>query len=300
MINVIIPIITIWIHGTRPTECVPPFLKTAICAIENVLFIDQKNTGLVHISKIVDREYISELANSYCKNRECQSKDFYFYAWSGKLDPKARKEAATQLYKELNELVQEYKNRCGVTPLIEIVTHSHGGNVALLMAEQYQKDETSFCVDRLILLGCPVQKRTKTLISCPMFKKIYNIHSHNDWIQVLDPQGIHLISSIEEKDLFDIMNNFFSARHFDLVSDNLTEVHVRWDVRSDQSDVRRILFPLWLQKRLEYAGKYPMKRGLFHIEFTLDPFARQLPGVIDQIEKQEMIGGQAEIEIILR
>lgn len=302
MINVILPIITIWIHGTRPTECVPPFLKSAVSAIENVLFIEQKDNRLVHLSHIEDREYIIELADNYCKKRGCSPQDFYLYSWSGKLDPRARRQAAAQLHKELHALVLQYQKSHGVTPLIEIVTHSHGGNVALLMAELYQNDVPGICVDRLILLGCPVQKMTKALISCPMFKKIYNVHSHNDWVQVLDPQGIHhfILSNDEERDLFDIMNNFFSGRHFDLISDNLTQVQVRWDVQSDQSDVKRALFPLWLQKRLEYAGRFPAKRGLFHIEFTLNPFARQLPGIIYQIETQDIIEGQSEIEIILR
>lgn len=300
MITAIIsPIITIWIHGTRPTECVPLFLKETVCGIEKVLFIDQQTTGLVHVSRVNNREYIVELAKNYCQKRQCQQEDFYFFAWSGKLNPQARKEASTQLYNEVRNLAKMYQERCGVRPRIEIISHSHGGNVALLMAEIYSFAADDLVIDRLILLGCPVQKITKALISSPLFKKVYNIHSHSDWMQVLDPQGIHLFKQREEgSDLFDILNNFFSARHFDLTCDNLTQIHVRWDILADQHDEKRILFPIWLQKRLEYANKLRMKRGLFHIEFTLNPFARQLPHIIEIIETDGAgLDRKKEIEI---
>lgn len=289
MIKVIIPIITIWVHGTRPTECVPTFLKKMVCSIENVLFIDQKEAGLVNISEVSDREYITGLANRYCQERICELKDFYFYVWSGKLSPKERRESSVQLYREIDELIAQYQKQYGVTPLIEIIAHSHGGNVALLMSEEFHHSKSKFFVDRLVLLGCPVQKMTKMLITSPMFKKIYNIHSHNDWIQVLDPQGLHFfLSETESNWPTALAQNFFSARHFDPITDNLTQVHVQWDVLSNQDDERRTLFPLWLQKRLEFASKLPMRRGLFHIEFTLTPFACQLPSIINQIEAEKM------------
>jgi hypothetical protein len=41
-------------------------------------------------------------------------------------------------------------------------------------------------VDKLILIGTPVQSETKKLISDPMFKKVYSFYSNGDMIQVID------------------------------------------------------------------------------------------------------------------
>ena len=74
-------------------------------------------------------------------------------------------------------------------PTIRIIAHSHGGNVALNMAQaKIQNTKNPFHIKSLILLACPVQEKTMHLISTPMFERVYSLYSSFDIIQVLAPQ----------------------------------------------------------------------------------------------------------------
>lgn len=135
--------------------------------------------------------------------------NFYVFGWSGKLSFKARKEAAIELYNNL-------KN---INGKINLIGHSHGGNVILLLEEVIQeKKDFDFKVDRLILLATPVQKATENYISSSIFKKVYLLYSTSDFIQVLDPQGLYYINN-------PIKVPFFSKRTFDF-SPNLKQVQI--------------------------------------------------------------------------
>jgi hypothetical protein len=295
MIEHIIPIITIWIHGTRPTEMVPPFLQSITASIENVLFVDKSQKHLLSIHDLTHHEYLSAIATTYSNAKKSNLEDFYFFPWSGRLDPKARIKAAEQLAQEIEQLLSQYKTKYKGRPVLDIIAHSHGGNVALLLANQ---ERPSFSVDNLILLGCPIQLKTRSLVTSLLFHNIYNVHSHNDWIQVLDPQGVHILFDQDlYSDFFGLLNNFFSARHFTTENENVTQIHVRWNAESDQTDPKIDLFPRWLSNRLKYASKLPFRRGLFHIEFTLLPFVKRLPEIIATIENQETESGKVDIDI---
>ncbi len=107
---------------------------------------------------------------------------FYSYTWPGKLTFDGRLKAAERLY----AVLRDHKG-----PLT-IITHSHGCNVALNLAhwaQQYQ--DTSFCVDRLILLAPPVQEVTKPYVHSPIFKRVYTFYSSADVMQVGDPQALY-------------------------------------------------------------------------------------------------------------
>jgi hypothetical protein len=113
----------------------------------------------------------------------------YLFGWSGELDFAARKKAAYQLYNALKTLQ-------GQGP-ITLITHSHGGNVALnlaLVTEEQQ--DTSFSIERLIILAAPVQHATAHLVSSPIFKTIISLYSLGDLTQILDPQGLYKESNI--------------------------------------------------------------------------------------------------------
>jgi len=55
-------------------------------------------------------------------------------------------------------------------PKVTLISHSHGGNVALNLAAIAEK-ESPLSIERLILLACPVQQETAALVDAPMFKK---------------------------------------------------------------------------------------------------------------------------------
>ena len=136
---------------------------------------------------------------------------FYIYSWSGDLSFTAREKAANELYAELAKLTQDFEQKNGQKPLLRLITHSHGGNVALNLA-RYASPLDSFTINELILLACPVQQSTRNLIEHPMFEKVYSLYSFVDMMQVLDPQGIY--STAETKISEDEKKLFFSQREF--------------------------------------------------------------------------------------
>ena len=76
--------------------------------------------------------------------------NFYLLGWPGRLNADARKKAAEDL------LAWIKKNN--ITSLT-LIGHSHGGTIALLLAQLLEHEKNlTICVDRLILIACPVQK----------------------------------------------------------------------------------------------------------------------------------------------
>ncbi len=125
----------------------------------------------------------------------------YFFRWSGKLNPQERKKAA----QHLASLIRSH------TGPITLICHSHGCNVALLLAEL---DLPAQHIAKLILLAPPVQKSTSHLVTSPLFKKVISLYSTGDLIQVADPQGLQSKNpeSLFSKRLFDQSPNLIQAR----------------------------------------------------------------------------------------
>lgn len=124
---------------------------------------------------------------SYYTGLPQKTHDYYTYGWSGLLSAKSRSKDALTFFQELEELVCFYKKK-GSIPSIRIIGYSHGGNIALnLAAIRCQKYPCSqLIIDELILLGTPIIHESTDYIYDPMFKKIYNIYSKQDRVQVLD------------------------------------------------------------------------------------------------------------------
>ena len=125
----------------------------------------------------------------------------YFFRWSGKLSPQERKKAA----RHLASLIRTH------TGPIRLICHSHGCNVALLLAEL---DLPAQHIEKLILLAPPVQKSTSHLVASPLFKKVISLYSTGDLLQVADPQGLQSKNkeSLFSKRLFDESPNLIQAR----------------------------------------------------------------------------------------
>ncbi len=171
------PAVTIWIHGTL-IFYKPDYHK---------IFNDQ--SVLIPIKELPSDHHFRILAQTIANHNSHQFplEEFYIFGWSGKLQDQERKQAAHILHQEINALVERYKATYGCIPTIRIIAHSHGGNVALNMAE-IKADYLPFCIQSLILLACPVQDKTMHLICCPMFQRVYSLYSSFDMIQVLAPQ----------------------------------------------------------------------------------------------------------------
>ncbi len=240
--------ITIWIHGTK--AFFSKFLYTNF-------FYTRKG---VHSALSFEPHYhLREIAELlYAQNpQKFPIDDFYFYGWSGKLSFKARYKAAKKLYIQIQALVKQYEDAYGIKPSIRIITHSHGGNVALNLA-CFNNDMQLF-IDELILMACPVQERTCNLTAHSMFKKIYSLYSRFDSIQVLDPQWLYYLLKKDFTEAPVKPNSFFSKRDFPPL-EKMVQVQLKLN-----------------------------NRGIMHIEFITNKFVGLLPIILHEINQLKSI-----------
>lgn len=216
------PKITIFIHGSQP-----PIINSILQKIDIPLGLTkassysaffQGNVPL-HLSKVDSENFPYEHA--------------YVFGWPGNMSRKIRLKAAKDLYKSIKNFKGD----------ITIIGHSHGGSVALNLAQiaQEQHDDR-FSVHRLILLGSPVQAATKHLITSPIFKDVISFYSPSDFLQICDPQGMYTEGV-----------SFFSERNWPKEY-NIPEVHVRFG-----------------------------KRDSWHLEFIRERFLKYLPKAIKEV-----------------
>ena len=173
--------ITIWIHGTR---MFPPGV------LDNYF---HSEPGLHHFSFTAPCYKVRRVAQDIIASDPLyyEQQGFYIFGWSGKLSFNERKRAAQELYTQLKALRHSYREQFGHEPTIRIITHSHGGNVALNLAAVKDPEDIDFVIDELVVLACPVQTKTARHAQDLIFKKIYSFYSYLDMLQVLDPQGLY-------------------------------------------------------------------------------------------------------------
>jgi hypothetical protein len=170
--------VTIFVHGTHRTA-------SALGQIPGVgVYVNHKQ-GLYKPDECPQEYVYRRLANIFSLHSplEFPAEHFYLFCWSGILSHEARFEAARGLHKALNDLVNKYKNKCVIT----LVTHSHGGNVALNLPNV--GGAYDYVIENLILLAVPVQKNTEGNVEDLLFKNVYSLYSRWDLIQIGDPQG---------------------------------------------------------------------------------------------------------------
>lgn len=110
---------------------------------------------------------------------------FYTFGWDGRLSKQSRMDNAKILYKSLFDEIQKLKN-IYESVNVTIFAHSHGGNVVLNLANAYDELKSDLVIDRLVLIGTPVQSETSKFILSPIFKKIYSFYSDSDMVQIID------------------------------------------------------------------------------------------------------------------
>jgi heme/copper-type cytochrome/quinol oxidase subunit 2 len=226
-----IPTITIFIHGTR---VFPKFY------IQELFYSPE---GLTHISAIERASHMHTIARTLEQADPERYPYEYFYAfgWSGVLSFQGRQKAAIDLYGALKNISAAYVGAHVIRPRVRIITHSHGGNVALNLAG-VSKDvgDTSFFIDELIMLAVPVQQKTKDLVVAPCFGRVYSLSSSCDVLQIIDPQGLYAHND---------RGPFFSERYFKGC-------------------------PAVLQASIKMRGCFVM-----HIEFLMKKFFKHLPAI---------------------
>lgn len=235
------PWITVFIHGTR---LVPRIFARASFHCDS---------GFHTASEIKNRLLHGRIG--YTLNRTAPQQfpidNYYYYCWSGDLSFESREKAAHILYGHLTRVIKEYKEKNGQTPLLRVIGHSHGCNVALNLArEKTTTDPLS--IDQLILLAGPVQAAYIPLIKDDMFKKIYSLYSRADSIQIIDPQGVYKYT---KKNGF--ISSLFSRRRF-----------------TPQSNIKQV--------KIKLNGRAPG-----HVEFIYPHFIRLIPQIIHTMDEWE-------------
>lgn len=281
--------ITILIHGTKLSEIMPSFMAAPLRKLEANFFNNQER-GLIKINHDATKKYNyfhhdfgPLLATADPANYPLQ--DMYVFGHAGTMDPEKRALIGSNLYYLIKKLSHDYTEKDGAKPIITIIGHSHGGNIALNMVKGLKDDidQLPFTVDKLILLGVPVQKFTQYCVESPLFKKIYHLHSHLDLIQIADLQGLYHYDKEKED------NALFSKRHFAL-QPNLTQAQMLWKKAIlptvITNKVAAQFFTLITKTANLFNGE---KRGLLHVEFLLPPFVSRLPTILKELDRQTLI-----------
>ena len=278
--------VTIWIHGTKVDECLPsPFARLAK-KIGSIIF--QHKPGLHHINTF-NKYHYEAIRGAILGTTQpifLQQEYIYSFGWSGKLDLIARKNASQELFDGLKILDRDIQQKTGQEVEFILISHSHGGNVVLHLAEIEDPDGFKPAISKAILLACPVQKNTAHLINSPIFKRIYSLHSHTDMIQIADMQGLRR-KKHERKPLF-------SQRHFD-IHPKLIQALIRWKNGPTWDEQDRIINEIALKhltNGIKMIDRIKKNRGLFHVEFQLLPFVRHLGAIIEYLDNLFEKGAQ--------
>lgn len=173
------------------------------------------------INKKSTRKIISSF-NSFYNNDKNNLVSYYTFGWSGNLSQKSRTRWSEKLYVALIEKIKKINDQ-GDYANVTILAHSHGGNVALKLANIEKKYKKNLKIKNLILFGTPIQKETADLIYSDIFDSIYNIYSRGDLIQVIDIFSTKGFS----KRKFHRKNGKFPAKLFQLevICDKLKPMH---------------------------------------------------------------------------
>lgn len=287
--------VTILIHGTRLMRFFPLNISKKLKLLDENM--STPKLGLHHYSEIPQENNQVRIAKNLNKvdSTLFPLDTLYIFGWSGKLDIKERRSAAKNLITDINNLIiTPFRVNYGIDPLITIITHSHGGNVALNMV----RDTTiNFSIENLILLACPVQHKTKNYSKSSFFKNIYSLFSKNDILQILDPQIInalgHKVKKAWNKRSTQPLKGlwkkfrlpFFSHRTFD-THPHTYHIEVSWKDKAKWSEEDFDIYGT-----LKHYGKkitaldMDKPRGLRHIEFLIPTFIEKLPTVLKEANK---------------
>ena len=231
------PTINIWIHGTR-------LLPQGM--FQNFFF---SKYGLHHYREIDGKYHQHKIAQTLINNNPQMfpADTFYLFGWSGALSFKERESAARKLYTDLKVIRENYIKIYGTEPKIRILSHSHGGNIALLLAHVKDQNDTHFLINELVLLACPVQTQTVAYASGSTFGKVYSLYSMLDVLQVCDPQGLQ-----KEK----------HEKHVPLFSERFFPAH----------------------EKIEQVAIKINDRSIMHIEFVKLKFLAYVPMILEEID----------------
>ena len=135
--------LVVWIHGTLFYDAIREKKPINIDVLKYFPFQPLNKKGLIPVDETTNNipalfSALYKMANNELSNHP---NNFYFYTfgWDGKLSEHSRTESAFKLYQSLYEEIAKIKKvkKCEVEVIL--LTHSHGGNVGLSLAQAEEK-----------------------------------------------------------------------------------------------------------------------------------------------------------------
>lgn len=237
--------LTVWIHGTVGSSfnlASPSHYKTGDIPDSSLIgrFMHQfRNQPIMHYDQVFGNEGF-ELFDPKSYNADTSAleaacyvipaytdvmhaaglksdiEEHAIFGWDGFLSQRARRAAASRLYDSLVAYRDATVKKYGSSPHITILAHSHGGNVALWLADCEEEKQKKLSIDLLFMYGTPMQVETGHCMLSPFFKRIFLGYSRGDSIQRRDYFSTSRYKSfMRMSDVADI-NNFVS-QHQDCV-----------------------------------------------------------------------------------
>ncbi len=287
--------ITIFVHGTQMYA-----LFKDIDVRPIVPAVTQTPPGLIAAKSLPKNHLVRTLFDALSKAdpQQFPFAGIYAFGWSGGIQVKERMSAAKMLYNLIRALTQEYEKLHASAPEITLITHSHGGNVVLHLTN-YGED-IPLSIKRTLLLACPVQERTAAYTQHPFFQTLYSLHSHDDQFHTMDQGSLQLLREFIEKRQKDkainpkefiqaIRSNKWqlgSRRHF-ATQNNLIQAELTWEskpMHQAHSFDKSLIF-----ERALYKTMHPFSfkgHGVLHTEFTTPLFFKQIPDIIQNLDKE--------------
>ncbi len=146
---------------------------------------------------------------------------YYSFNWNGCLSDQLRKEESKILYNELKKIKDIDPDR-----KVIIIGFSHGGNIALSLQEESEKNNYPFKVDLLILLATPIGKSSEYNAKVNFFTKIINFYSSKDFYQISD-----------------IFFNFPTTKRIFKNAPHIINIEIKYIKKHHLSNKKIIIFP---------------------------------------------------------
>lgn len=174
----------------------------------------QSKLGLHSVSEYTEGSHYWELAETLEEEnlKKYSKQNFYIFGWDGALSFNTRKNLAKNLYHEMVTMLNFYKQRDGQSPEVQIMTFSHGGNIALQLSDFLPFIAHEEVLIDLILIGCPVQAATEQMVESSYFSEVAIISSQGDVIQRMDPHNLYGPKRDNKTKLFS--RRFFDTQDF--------------------------------------------------------------------------------------
>ena len=179
--------ITVFVHGTFPARKILQSIPLA----RELTYCRQGMSLAKHLPQSYHFHKMAQ--NCSILNSQRYNLDrFYVFGWESEhVYHTTRMQAAANLVKELEQLVNNYYVTYNIIPKVQLIGFSHGGNVVINTANYLPLKVNQKTIEVTVwLFGTPVQQINQNLINSQNFHKVYAIFSEKDWLQRMDPQGL--------------------------------------------------------------------------------------------------------------